>query len=86
MNGLEAIEKLRQLLAYEIDGINFMNEVEVIKKELKALEIIKKKRVDLDLLLKTFKFNNYELYNFNIGNGARSLTQEEYDLLKEVLS
>lgn len=60
----------------------YMSEEAKNDKEHKALEIIKEKRVDLDLLLRTFKFDNYELYNFEIGNGARSLTKEEHDLLK----
>lgn len=37
--GLEALEKLRETLSYEMDGINFMNEVETIEKDLKMLDI-----------------------------------------------
>lgn len=42
MKGLEAIEKLRKLLVYEMDDINFMNEIETIEKELEILDIIKR--------------------------------------------
>ena len=50
------------------------------QKKLKALEIIKKKEVDVSCLL----FDGLEIYNDNM-HPSRVLTQEEYDLLKEVL-
>ena len=52
-------------------------------KQLKAFEIIKEKRVDVRLLLKS---NDLQHYN-NVAEfmGYEKLTQEEYDLLKEVL-
>lgn len=50
-----------------------------MKKELKAFEIIKKKMVNVEWLLNT---ENVEEYNESLYN---DLTQEEYDLLKEVL-
>ena len=61
-----------------------------IEKELKALEIIKNKRVNVDLLIDCiylYKGRALEYYNkkFNILNyDMRHLTQEEYELLKEV--
>ena len=48
-------------------------------KKLKAFEIIKDKRVNADWLLET---ENVEEYNESLYN---DLTQEEFDLLKEVL-
>lgn len=49
-----------------------------VNKEHKALEIIKKKEVNVEI------FNSCpNLYEYN--NWATQLTQEEYDLLKEVL-
>lgn len=51
-------------------------------KKLKALDIIKKKEIDIHL------FNisaNCEHYNWLIENKKHQLTQEEYDLLKGVL-
>lgn len=53
--------------------------------KLKALEIIKKKEVDIQTLKRTnnaFEYNSY----VSKGLGEKDLTQEEYDLLKEVLS
>ena len=54
-------------------------EYEMLKKKTKALEIIKNKKVNVKWLLNS---NSYEEYNkwYDI-----PLTQEEYDLLKEVL-
>jgi hypothetical protein len=57
-----------------------VDEYENVYKELKALEIIKKKEVDVSCLL----FDGFELYNKDM-HPSRVLTQEEYDLLKEVL-
>ena len=54
-------------------------------KRIKALEIIKNKRVQVHILLES---NNVEEYNESIYvcEGVKyKLTQEEYDLLKEVL-
>ena len=58
---------------------------DIIEKSLKALEIIKEKKVDIDLLFYCFTFpnNNYKTYNEN--NERKWLKREEYDLLKEVL-
>lgn len=66
-------------------------------KKLKALEIIKKKRVDIHKLLLLIEIpinDDLQLENYNnsvtntnsyLPNCSRYLTQEEYDLLKEVL-
>ena len=63
---------------------------EVLEKHLKALEIIKEKRVDIAILLESeslYDYNDYmsscDMYN-EYGN-SRQLTQDEFDLLKEVL-
>lgn len=62
-----------------------------IEKELKALEIIKNKRVDLYGLIdcdKLIQYNCYiKVFNEKVlkGNEREFLTQEEFDLLKEVL-
>lgn len=65
---------------------------EDIVKELKALEIIKKKRVNVDALIKYIKTNAVDdiplcWYNEYIAlfEEDRCLTEEEYDFLKEVL-
>ena len=55
------------------------------KKQEKALEIIKKKRVNCFLLIAIFNSSdNIEHYNQNYSKNWE-LTKEEYDLLKEVL-
>ena len=50
------------------------------RKEHRVIEIIKNKQVDLSCLI----FDGLELYNENM-HPTRVITQEEYDLLKEVL-
>ena len=57
----------------------------IIEKELKALEIIKEKRLDVDCLIKWLRKDDYELYHHTYLHHREDLTQEEYDLLKEVL-
>ena len=54
----------------------------IIDKKLKALEIIKNKKVDVSWLFSR-EVNDY--IDYNVWSGAKNLTQEEYDLLKEVL-
>jgi hypothetical protein len=60
--------------------------VDIIEKALKALEIIKKKKVDTYLLALTKNVNQYNrLFEEHLISLCRLLTQEEFDLLKEVL-
>ena len=90
MKGLEALEDIILYLnANEPKGL-YCENIEVIKQELKALEIIKNKRVDVfELLLgisNSMYRNPLERYNFYVeGSFNTELTQEEFDLLKEVL-
>lgn len=53
-----------------------------MSKELEALEIIKEKEVNVGLLSRCA---TVERYNKGMCYESRYLTQEEYDLLKEVL-
>ncbi len=55
--------------------------VEIIQRELKALEIINKKGVNIWELRYSYSVNEYNICK---GDTNKSLTQEEYDLLKEV--
>lgn len=59
------------------------------EKELEALEIIKKKGVDVDWLIYNFKFGSLDVYNCDFGlykeDNWRILTEEEYEFLREVL-
>ena len=61
-----------------------------IEKKLKALEIIKEKKVDVLDFTSCANYETYmfffKLWNWNGEYDDFILTQEEYDLLKEVLS
>ena len=86
----EALEDIILYLnASEPKGL-YCENIEVIKKELKALEIIKNKRVDVFELLVGISNSAYsnplERYNSYIeGSFNTELTPQEFDLLKEVL-
>lgn len=54
-----------------------------IEKELKTLEIIKEKKVNVELLHICISLEEYNMEILPYGNIP--LTQEEYDLLKETL-
>ena len=93
---LKDYENLKEVHFIIHNGARSMNKQHTLKvlKKLKALEIIKEKRVDVSWLMKCFGFiensineeeceyynNNYEAYR-----NSKSLTQEEYNLLKEEL-
>jgi len=86
--GFEIIEKeLNDYFVYKQDYERVMKEKNSLLKEyaktqnkLKAFEIIKEKRVSVELLLKS---QDLRFYNYH--HTGKNLTQEEYDLLKEVL-
>lgn len=76
------------------DGGMWEEDVETIEKELKALEIIKKKKVDTRALIAILKedwtWEDYMREEDDVNTGGHQfsnirLTQEEYDLLKEEL-
>ena len=81
---LEALERLycagRLDLDYVLNGKQ-NQDYKIIEKALKALEIIKNKEVNVFVLLHS---GNLKIYN-DIVEDNRKLTQEKYDLLKEVL-
>lgn len=59
-----------------------------VEKSLKALKIIKEKRVDITNLWFCFEHNySLEIFNSSVNyvKGEKPLIQEDYDLLKEVL-
>lgn len=62
---------------------NRQEDFEIIEKALKALEIIKEKKVDIWWLITS---EDYSLYNLGIGKSHNQrLKKKEYDFLKEVL-
>ena len=81
---LEAWKRVRES-AENADGDAAVYEIgdcDIVEKELKALEIIKEKEVNV------YDFKEYESkyeYNKHTKEEFQELTQEEYDLLKEVL-
>ena len=85
--GLEALKGLHSKALKSVRGgfqelqkNSIDREYKTIEKELKALEIIKNKNVNVRYLLEC----RFEDYN-NLVEVEEELTQEEYDLLKEVL-
>lgn len=93
--GLEALERIGQCYVNsESKDLMFTDEYgddyDIIEKELKVLEIIKNKRVDVfELLLgisNSVYRNPLERYNSYVeGSFNTELTPQEFDLLKEVL-
>lgn len=83
---LEALKRLYKHSNYGFGKYSPDKDYELVELALKALEIIKKKRVDLEFLFEEWEEENWEfaLENYNM-NHEIELTQEEYDLLKEVL-
>lgn len=92
-NGLQALKKIKGILGEEYELCDVIEkefkEYEKLKKDIKkcscwnehkALEIIKKKKVDVKYLCYRAEFN-VEKYNDNY---IETLTQKECDLLKEV--
>ena len=65
--GLEILKMIR-------GGNFYYKDLDIIEKELKALEIIKEKKVDVAIF-----------FEDGCARHREKLTQEEYDLLKEVL-
>lgn len=95
MTGQEAFKDVLYILSavsnYEID--TNCETIKTIEKSLKALEIIKEKRVDLPYLRCCIEDNqSFERYNEYINSKTmdydheEELTEEEFNLLKEVLS
>lgn len=90
MKGLEALEEIKIVNYYEDDEyadddyLGIRKEIKIIEKELKALEIIKNHELADTLFsyLKVDKTPNE--WNWGLPKKMQ-LTQEEYDLLKEVL-
>ena len=82
---LEALERLycagRLDLDYVLNGKQ-NQDYKIIETALKALEIVKEKGVNVGLLSRCA---NAERYNKGMCYESRYLTQEEYDILKDVL-
>ena len=95
IKGLRALDRLEQTarwccgeLAVTVETLNrgiFKEDaeaVEIIRRELKALEIIRKKGINIQELKYCYSADEY---NINKDDNNESLSKKEYDLLKEVL-
>jgi hypothetical protein len=87
---LTPLDVLKQLkdFVYElelgnVDKLFVSGSFEIIETALKALQIIKEKRVDIDLLI--CATDSVKDYNDKIGYQKHFLSEEEYNSLKEVL-
>ena len=95
MTGLEALNKIDNEVLYGVYAQeHYSNELAIIRKELKALEIIKEKNVnmfgfkrDIKQLGNRFTYKYYQsnLGNYHSGFNIQELTEEEFNLLKEVI-
>ena len=88
MTGLEALERIENEYSIE-ETVFYKEDFNQVRKELKALEIIKKKSVWVGRLKSLFrKYNNnldvLRVYNANMWVDYQ-LTKEQLNLLKEVL-
>lgn len=90
MKGLEALSRVESFVGYNYCSTDLLNEMATLSKELKALEIIKNKRVDVEgfkealgnaSFLQLETYNNWVFYDED-----RMLIQEEWDLLTEVFT
>ena len=88
MTGLEALDKLAKQIELDedVDFWEIRNAHLLVEKSLKALEIIKEKRVACDLLTNP-DVTDYKKYNSHCDkyDFIVPLTEEEFNLLKEVL-
>ena len=83
--GLEALKYLKEnKRKHWLDGDNSNECLEIIEKELKALEIIKSKPVSTNWFVFYKDYDEYYL-DCEYADTSKRLTEEEYDLLKEVL-
>ena len=79
--GLKALEVFKDLNRDYETWECYTEEIDIIEKELKALEIIKENRVDVYALVIAYDLNDYNEMVRNV----YKITQEEYEFLKEVL-
>lgn len=81
---LKALKEIKYLYnnMTTCETIRLKPHLEVIETELKALKIIKKKKVDTYVLRNSC---DLEWYNIHKWGDCNNLTQKEYELLKEVL-
>ena len=86
---LEALNRICEHLDLDDEYFYLKNgekaDYKVIEKSLKALEIIKEKRVDVRFLFQCKSLRDYNFIYKGTNQSKLCLTKEEYELLKEVL-
>ena len=82
MKGLEAVKKIRYMIDSPFTSSIIKQGLNVIEKELKALEIIKRKIKEADIVIRKEKNYCYAWY-YSMGCILCELTESEYDLLEE---
>ena len=82
---LEALERIQN--EYSIcEAVFYKEDFKQVRKELKALEIIKEKECDMRWVKYCIEGNfEVEIYKNGLPEYYEKLTQEEFNLLKEVL-
>lgn len=94
LQALERIKEHHEIKGKDYNGkvsvIGYINEEEldIVETALKALEIIKEKKIDVALLLGCDSYSTYNSHIYRIrkcGWGDYGINQQEYDLLKEYL-
>lgn len=92
IKGLEALANIVDEIRYTHRNCKFLTDydkkqVDIIEKELKALEIIKKKRVNVHKFMWCI-FKKYSAFHYNFyfcEEDDQFLDEEEFELLKEIL-
>ena len=88
IKGLEALNEIEKFVEKNLsktkdnESFNLGFDIGIIEKDLKAFEIIKEKLVNLFIVAYT---DTKEAYNDMVSEHYRELTQDEYELLKEIL-
>ena len=81
MTGLEALKQVKNFLGYNYCSVDLPDELATIEKSLKALEIIKEKKVDIKLLKASSTVEQLGRWFAE----REFLTIEEFELLRSVL-
>ena len=90
----KGLEALKQMSYYHLEMGNCIRDLPnyaIIEKSLKALEVIKETRVDINFIKLSKNYDDYcgmevvKMLNHIETAEQKGITQEEYDLLKEVL-
>ena len=79
--------EMEHTLRIRLENINYelVEEKQENEKKLKALEIIKEKRVDITFFDTYIKWNWEKYQNRKLKCSEKELTKEEFDFLKEIM-